>query len=399
MKVLIWNKDLHLKDIGGPSGYLFKLRNYLSAYPINEIAFYKDVVREQSSRAINHLSRDGKIKEWIKSIKFMQFIYILKLTYYTEELLTDEEIKALSSYNAVHIHSVPELLKYHRSLHENGFKIIMTTHTPEPFTCEFFSKYGYWWLLKYFPCLKRLFINRELRAFDYTDFIMFPVPEAKEAYTNGNKAYTECFARNNSKFFYVPTAIEKEYSSFNEGLLDKKVASASSFRVCYIGRHNYIKGYDTLLIIARKVWERNPDVEFVIGGKEGPLFGIKDKRWHEMGWVSTYNLLTEVDVFILPNKETYYDLILLEVLRSGIPVILTDTGGSKWFKQYPGFGLFFYEYGDNDVAANHILVLSQMKASGSLLDYGRNNKQLFLNTSVFDKYIALYIHEITKRLM
>lgn len=53
------------------------------------------------------------------------------------------------------------------------------------------------------------------------------------------------------------------------------------------------------------------------------------------------DLLQEVDVFVLPNRQTYYDLILLEVMRAGKPVLLTTTGGNKHFLGYKDTGLFF----------------------------------------------------------
>ena len=39
-KILIWNKNLPLKNAGGPAGYLYNIHSYLKEYPVDEISFY-----------------------------------------------------------------------------------------------------------------------------------------------------------------------------------------------------------------------------------------------------------------------------------------------------------------------------------------------------------------------
>ena len=53
-------------------------------------------------------------------------------------------------------------------------------------------------------------------------------------------------------------------------------------------------------------------------------------------------MIAASDVFLLPNRETYFDLILLEVLSLGVPVVLSNTGGNKYFKKFQTKGLLFY---------------------------------------------------------
>ena len=53
--------------------------------------------------------------------------------------------------------------------------------------------------------------------------------------------------------------------------------------------------------------------------------------------------------FLLPNHETYFDLILLEVLSIGVPVILSSTGGNKYFKKFGKEGLLFYKTIDDAI--------------------------------------------------
>ncbi len=47
--MIIWDKDMTLKDAGGPSGYLFNLKQYLTLHPTPQITFYSDFVPPQET--------------------------------------------------------------------------------------------------------------------------------------------------------------------------------------------------------------------------------------------------------------------------------------------------------------------------------------------------------------
>lgn len=394
MKILIWDKGIKLRDTGGPSGYLYKLHEYLKGTNTEDICFYSDRALPNRCDDTDNYRSPRSIKEKIKNNSFVFFLYEIWKGYFSRQQLTEGEKALLEDVTAVHFHTMVESLQFADAIHSLNKKVILTTHTPEPFTVEFFNHGNnngkYSWMLR-IPFLKYFLIRRELKAYDKADVILFPVPQAREAYTEANRSFKKKFDRIDNKFCYVPTAINETFESKNEHVLDNVVLSEENLRVCYIGRHNTIKGYDTIKQIAEKVWLNNKNVEFIIGGKESPLYGLKDKRWHELGWVSTYNLMNEVDVFILPNKQTYYDLILLEVMRSSVPIVLTRTGGNKWFEQYDGNeGLFFYDYGDNSAAAEIICGLVELKNKQLLKDLGEKNKILFKETSTFKQYIVTY---------
>lgn len=48
-----------------------------------------------------------------------------------------------------------------------------------------------------------------------------------------------------------------------------------------------------------------------------------------MGFINPADVITVSDCFILPNRQTYFDLVLLEVLSMGCPIFATKTGGNK----------------------------------------------------------------------
>ena len=44
MKILIWDKGLPLKNAGGPSGYLWNIKQFLQQNKDEEIVFYSDLI-------------------------------------------------------------------------------------------------------------------------------------------------------------------------------------------------------------------------------------------------------------------------------------------------------------------------------------------------------------------
>ena len=224
---------------------------------------------------------------------------------------------------------------------------------------------------------------------------MFPVKEAKEVYTNNSILYRNMFERVEHKFFYVTTSIlDDVLKSYNSNLLKRYMIPDGALKACFIGRHNEVKGYDSLKRNASAIWEDNPNVYFIIGGKEYPLRGLHDKRWIELGWVSTAELLNEVDVFILPNKETYFDLILLEVLRQGVPCIISRTGGNKFFEGKQPEGIVLYDYDDERSLSKILLYFYNLKKQNKLILIRKQIKDYFTHNFTFSIYIKNYLSQI-----
>lgn len=390
---MIWDKGLPLANTGGPSGYLYNIHTYLNECPSGHIAFYSDCIAAHNGQA-EALSLKARLKQ--RGIGYPPVIKKLKclLAHNTRHLpLATEEIELLRQFDAVHFHAFIEARAYLKAIREHcpGLKVILTTHTPEPYCDEYCNTSGIGWILK-LPFVRHFCLKREVECLRSVDFVMYPVPEVMEAYTSRSQEYRECFEEIGHKLFYVPTAILNRQTTDVKGYL-AHLPDNGSLKVCYVGRHNAVKGYDFLKGIAAATWRKDPHVSFVIGGSKQGIAPPVDPRWIELGWVDTTELLNEVDVFVLPNKQTFYDLILLEVIRAGKPVLLTLTGGNKHFLQYDDTGLFFCEYGDTATASDLLVKMSTLKASGELRKYGMKNRDLFLATSTVAVYVKNYLSE------
>ena len=134
------------------------------------------------------------------------------------------------------------------------------------------------------------------------------------------------------KHRYMPTGIVGCKAKVNREDFRKKYGIPdNAFVISYAGRHNEIKGYADLKKLGEKLLA-DKNVYFLIAGKEEPMTGLKNDHWIEVGWTNDpHSLIAASDVFVLPNHETYFDLILLEVLSLGVPVVMSRTGGNKYF--------------------------------------------------------------------
>ena len=111
-----------------------------------------------------------------------------------------------------------------------------------------------------------------------------------------------------------------------------------------------------------------------------------------MGWVNTSNLLKEIDVFVLANQQTYFDIIALEILRAGVPLITTLTGGNKYIEKINNGGVTFIPKDNVDEAAKILLdVLDSDKSTLGFL-----SRQLYENHFSVNEYIHKYIKELNK---
>lgn len=335
MKILIWYKNKKLKPIGGPCGYLYNLNKYfikkksevyfIDSYKIN--IFYRLYTALQKL-LINKISL-FYLNETEK--KLFAFIKV-------EER---KNPKWLNQFDIIHFHSSKKLFRNMNSLKKINSIIVLTSHSPQllyeeeyQMNVNFFQKFSEETLNKY--------KEYEYTAFNKADYIIFPCKEAMEPYIK-DKRMKEILE--NKKIKYLLTGTEKKNEILDENYFNQKLnIPKGAFVVNYIGRHNEIKGYDILKEFAKEILEKYKNVYFVVAGKEGPIEKLAHERWIECGWTTKgAKIMKNSDLFILPNRETYFDLIFLEALSLNCNILCSNTGGNKYFKKYESDKIIYFE--------------------------------------------------------
>ena len=407
-KVLIW--DLFQKvDTGGPSGYLYNLQQYLLEHPTEQISFFSDLITEQLNKyglPPSKLKPHGSSKTRISQL-WRRFVNIYNSCIFPFRgvefhISTDIDI---SEYDFVHIHQVTHFQQFRQLFPNYKGKVIITSHSPCPFSDELIERAAsekaklYKWIQFIKPVMRKYLISKECEAYDNTDYVMFPCAGAREPYEK-DVELRKVFARNSHKFFYVPTAI-MDYSPnihFVQKLADFNIPK-DAFVITYFGRHNLIKGYDILKRVGMHLLEKIPNLYFLCAGN-GPIERPQHPRWVELGFIDNVNdLLPQGDLYILPNRETYFDLITLQILRAGVPLILSNTGGNKHFKGLQtseAKGLMFFDI-NNEQSIEELVIFCHKLNEDNKKEYrklGEANQKLFRKYFTLDRYFSRYIESI-----
>lgn len=380
INVLIWRTIPTIKPYGGPDGYLYNIYNSLKNEVVENlnIDFLPTLNSKKTLRS--------KLYEFMyKRSKYFRYYYFQRLLFKSTNHRID-----LSKYDFIHFHDTTSLFIARYDLEKFNGKVLLTTHSPLMPHIEIVDGF-----FINFDEIKKKKLQYNLKLIDEYSFLradklIFPCESAKEPYikesffNNFNIKYPQ-------KFAYLPTGSVLCLPQISSSEFKSKYNIPNdAFLISYVGRHNEVKGYDILKKIGEYVLSNNKDVYFVIAGLEAPIKGLKHKNWIEIGFTNDpHSLISASDLFILPNRETYFDLILLETLSLNTPVLLAETGGNKYFKKFKDKDIYFFNTFDMACICIDEIISNKQKFN--------NNKDVFLENftmNVFLKNYSLLLNEL-----
>lgn len=383
-KVLIYFNESDLKPVGGPAGYLYNLKQELEKFNNINIEFIKDKPTKQYKNI-------KKLPKFILNIG--RFIRHQKERNYLLGNSPKESKVNLNKYDIVHFHSTFSMYRCKDSLKNYKGKVLLTTHSPQPMFLEKYTDGGLLNIEK--KLFKKVYLEDFMKideyAFNRADYIIFPCKEAEEPYYNTWDKYKTIKEKNAYKYKYLPTGILELFSKEEPLKYRKKLnIDSNEFVISYVGRHNITKGYNVLKNVGKALLNED-NITFLIGGKEEPLKGLKNKKWIEVGWTNDpLSLINSSDIFILPNKNTYFDLVMLEVLSLGKVVVASNTGGNKYIKNLDNSdGVFLY---NNIEELKNIIKQLKQLSKEELKKLEIKNKLLFKQNFTVEKFYNNYIN-------
>ena len=349
MTVLIHFPIDRVAPTGGPAGYLCNLKRGLEEVGATSFEFLPHAGEQIEKNAFLRKAVPNRLKELRRLHNLLA--------------LPSKNLPApvdYSRYEAIHFHSTEDLYIHRGALESYDGKVVLTSHSPCAYHKELISRLNPADAERHADELEELSVIDDY-AFRNANVVMFPCAEAEEPYFHTWPGYAA--ARDESKMRYLPTGIAPCTAKAGRSEVRAHYGiPEEAFLMCYVGRHNQIKGYDSLVEMALPILA-DRDVWMLVAGKEGPLFAPRHEHWVEAGWTDDpHSLIAASDVFVLPNKETYFDLVLLEVLSLGTPVVATRTGGNRYFERLGSSGIFLFE----DVAgfSNHVFEVRQAGSEG-----------------------------------
>lgn len=347
MKVAIYFEYYLSSRLGGPPGYLHNLKRSLEDTDAADVSveFYtlrenEDIMPSQSKpvdlpwwRPIKRFRHEKRRRRTVTRNAIEQLNWLKELPHaggFESPLLSSA---LLSECDVLHAHTTIEAAKLIRATRDLADRplVALMSHCPEAPSREWSEKFRSEGadpiVVEQF---KRAYQEVDAFAFENVDFLIFPCAESREPYQNTMPGFGAIMERKPT--YYVPTgSLPVKISTSREDVRSHYGIPRDAFVIGYIGRHNQIKGYDILSSVGIDVLNKNERTWIVCAGQEGPLKTPKHERWLEIGWTGTPgDLINAFDVFVLPNRETYFDLIGIEVLSVGTPLIASNRGGNKY---------------------------------------------------------------------
>lgn len=331
MRVLEYVDSSRVKPIGGPCGYVYNLSQN---FPDKEGSIFFVEKNTSSSASIKKILPNF-IVDIARAMKENQYVKTV--------LKGGETIPDINSFDIIHFHSAFDLESCKLALKDFHGKVVLTIHTPIPPYEEPYNDYNSK-ISRFFggkQRMKKYKIACDKALYD-CDYLVYPCEEAEESYHAMWEGYSQTRSKIDNKIVYLPTGCVKKIPRLNKDeVRNEQNINNGRFTICYVGRHSVSKGYDSLISLAKMM--ENDYVQFLICGKEGPLFSPKLQFWNEVGWTKDADsYINASDVFVLPNKSTYFDLVFLEVLSMGKIIVASNTGGNKYFSRFNGSGIFLY---------------------------------------------------------
>lgn len=374
MNTLVYINSKDLAPIGGPRGYNYNLKSELDKMKASNIKYI----------CANTENINVKVKDFVDNIKIKCLKEVLKTLKSIANRMniiygkSKEPVTKLNDYDCVHFHNSLEMYRIRKALNLYRGKVILTSHSPSLCseelidTASSFEK-------KYFKKFYRRLEKVDKYAFNRADYIIFPCKEAEEPYYHGWNYYKSFRESKKNRYRYLLTGIPPASAKKTKEEI-KKIYNIpdDAFIISYVGRHNEIKGYDSLKEIAKVILDKYTNVYVLVAGKEGPLYRLINNRWIEVGWTKDpHSIIAASDVFILPNKETYFDLILLEVISLGVVALISKTGGNRFFEGKTD-GILLYN--GNEEA---IKLLIEIMNEDDYIRFNRKKANLELFNSMF----------------
>lgn len=308
---------------GGPSGYIANLKSAIQQSPNpGEIVFVT------ATDLTSTLKRRRFLGHVLCSLIMFPTIRRRLRNYITSKQRIFYRILDKYDFKTITTHSVEDTIFIRQYIKHRNLKTILLqmSHSPQPPSQEIYEyaiASGDVEAKNKYEEAKKL----EYDAFTAADMFIFPSPESVECYEKPLKYFNKLIKTRPIQYVRTgcqPLKTDKKCTEIRE-----QYGIKTPFVITYIGRHNKIKGYDILQQIAKRVLKIRDDVTFLIGGRSQNIKPLNHPRWIELGQINPADVLAATDLFILPNRQTYFDLILLEVLSTGTPVIASKTGGNK----------------------------------------------------------------------
>lgn len=176
--------------------------------------------------------------------------------------------------------------------------------------------------------------------------------------------------------------------------------------LCHISNFRKVKRVEDVIRVFKKISDKIPAKLLLVG--DGPERNKVENLCRELGTcdkthmlgklITTSDVLSISELFLLPSETESFGLAALEALTVGVPVISTNTGGIPEVNKH-GFSGFLSGVGDiDDMAKNALHILSDEKIFQQFSKQAKEQAQNFHIDKILPQYEDFYDEVLEKSL-
>jgi glycosyltransferase involved in cell wall biosynthesis len=229
----------------------------------------------------------------------------------------------------------------------------------------------------------QLLVKKEVYAYQNASVIICPTKYSLDGYFESD-CDSRAILKKVPKHTVVSTVTIPKPTLGRLKIREKFNIGLNDLAVGFIGRYSFDKGYDRFLSIARR-HRNNPNIYFFSAGA-GEI-REDDSSVYDLGWrKDIVDIILAMDLIIIPNRVTYFDLLPIESLMLGTPVAVTAVGGNKWLlNEINDNRVLELKLDDMDVDDNLNQIIRMLPCRDKFKDAGL--------LRFFDDYIFINSHE------
>lgn len=273
-----------------------------------------------------------------------------------------------------------------------SFKILYTPHDPIPLPYiydynGFLYRYG-----RYIKQAFSILLKRELFASKYADIMVLPCEESLDGYYDKMPKLRTIVYK---KTKYIMSGSYAPSIDPNYNLKKLYNIPQDAFICCFIGNNLPIKGIDVIIKAAEEIFKKHDDIYFIIAGSS-PNVPSNNVKWITLGHTKKiFEVLNSSDVLLNACTDAYMDLVNIEALAMGIPIIASNRGGHRWLQERTSGVILFENKNDIDLIEK-IISLKHMKASEAIDKMRHDNINLYTKYMTVEKFAQNYVNMIHK---
>jgi len=362
---------------GGPAGYCFNLLQGLSLLGSQESL--KVLFPNTNTRRASKVSRKFELLQSLPSCLSGFLVFVRTLMILQDAFryfgFTEEQIDEIKTSDVVVFHDYRLASAYLLNLNKSSNqKIIIMPHAPTDLSAEIIENWKlYLGNSRIWNIIYRSLAERELRTLLSANSLLIPCRYALDGYFTSMPERVSLFQL---PFYELPSGVRPLIATQSPYKVRASWGVDSNKKIVgFFGRKHPHKGYDIFCQAAEVAYRHKLDIVFVSAGS-GPVSSpLHLPNFLDLGYLTTElaDAIAAVDLVIVPNRVCYFDLVILEAMSLGKPVLTTPVGGSRCLNSP---GIFFV----NDLSAENLMMaINELlsKSKSDLEEAGRLNVEVF----------------------